>query len=222
MLQWQDREADLRWAELSWSLSNCVNSSNLLHQMERNLSVVLVRADGLDQAKHKVPRALTKTHVFDRLWRPALHCHMVWSHGFGLHFALSDPDTLKSTNNNWECIARMLDSVYHGLQSGFPHHLVILQDNCSRECKNGLILSACTKLVALNVASAVTLAYPLKGHTHSPLDAVGGQAVVKCSGYEFDTAEDLVDIYSKFLSQSITDAGTARSKFAYKCTWFEV
>ena len=94
-----------------------------------------------------------------------------------------------------ETIARMLDIVYDQCGNRLPHHLVILQDNCQRECKNGKILSAIVKLKVLGCVDHAVLAYPIKGHTHGPLDACGGQAVVKCSHSEFDTADQLSQIY---------------------------
>ena len=45
----------------------------LLHEIEKSLSVALIRADGLDQAKHRCPRALVHGHAWQRLLRPALH-----------------------------------------------------------------------------------------------------------------------------------------------------
>lgn len=89
----------------------------------------------------------------------------------------------------------MLDIVHGNCGGRLPHHIVILQDNCQRECKNGKILSAVVKLKVLDVVDHCTLAYPCKGHTHGPLDACGGQAVVKCSNSEFSTASELTNIY---------------------------
>ena len=42
------------------------------------------------------------------------------------------------------------------------------------------------KLKLLGVVDHGYLDYPEKGHTHGPLDATGGQAVVKCSNEEFE------------------------------------
>ena len=42
-------------------------------EVEKALSIVLIRADGLDQAKHRCPRRLIQGHFFQRLLRPALH-----------------------------------------------------------------------------------------------------------------------------------------------------
>ena len=73
------------------------------------------------------------------------------------------------------------------------------------------------KLVLLSVVQSVTVAFLVKGHTHSPLDAVGGQCVVKCSNHEFCDAAELVSIYHRFLTEAKTDEGTGNSKMAYKC-----
>lgn len=58
----------------------------------------------------------------------------------------------------------------------------------------------------------MALCYPIKGHTHGPLDGVGGQCTVKTSLHEFSNADQLTSIYDEFLQQSDTDPGSA-----YKC-----
>ena len=56
----------------------------------------LIRADGVDQAKFRVPRCTMKTHSFDKLIRPALHVQGAWCEGFGYHFAVADADLKKT------------------------------------------------------------------------------------------------------------------------------
>ena len=53
------------------------------------------------------------------------------------------------------------------------------------------------------VVDVIALAYPEKGHTHGPLDATGGQAVVKCSHSEFNSANELTDIYAPWLQSDL-------------------
>ena len=215
MLQWADREADLRWASLSLQLTSQLKMGFRLQQIQRSLSVVLIRADGLDQAKHRIPRTLQPTHAWDRLWRPPATIQMVHGAGHGLHFVVLDYDVPKNTNSNFECVARMLEEV-HSHCNGMPRHIVIIQDNCQRECKNQKIIKAILKLKLLGVIDSGCLLYPEKGHTHGPLDATGGQAIVKCSLCCFDTPEELVAIYDSFLKASKVDEGTARSLKSYK------
>ena len=57
------------------------------------------------------------------------------------------------------------------------------------------MLAAVTKLKILSVVDRISLAFPVKGHTHGPLDAAGGQACVKCSNSEFDGPRELTQIY---------------------------
>ena len=187
-----------------------------LQSIQRELSVVLLRADGLDQAKHRVPRALQPTHAWDKLWRPPQTIQMVHASGHGLHFAVLDFDVPKNTNSNVECISRMLNVVYENLGT-MPFYLTIVQDNCSRECKNQKIIKWAIKMKTLGAVSCVSLLYPQKGHTHGPLDATGGQAITKCSLNSFDTPEELVGIYDNFLKSSRCDEGTKRSLLSYKC-----
>lgn len=59
------------------------------------LKVLLMRSDGLDQAKHLVPRALIQAKTFSELIRPACHVMMNWCHGYSFHFAVSDADFYK-------------------------------------------------------------------------------------------------------------------------------
>ena len=67
-----------------------------LMAMARQTSFWLIRADGVDQAKFRVPRCTTKTHSFDKLIRPALHVQGAWCEGFGYHFAVADADLKKT------------------------------------------------------------------------------------------------------------------------------
>ncbi|CAE7240927.1 unnamed protein product, partial [Symbiodinium necroappetens] len=180
-----------------------------LRDIQRSLSVVLIRADGLDQAKHKCPRSMTKTHGFEALLRPSLSVLMLWAQGHALAFEIKDADVYKNTNANVEGISRVLDKVYNNCNQALPVHICIVQDNCSRDCKNGLLLSWCVKLHLLQVCERISLQYPSKGHTHGPLDGLGGQAVTKCSACEFSTADSLVEIYDAFLQQSTVDGGAS-------------
>ncbi|CAE7423854.1 unnamed protein product, partial [Symbiodinium sp. CCMP2592] len=209
MLQWQDREADLRWAALSVQLRTSLRMGVRLRDIQRSLSVVLIRADGLDQAKHKCPRSMTKTHGFEALLRPSLSVLMLWAQGHALAFEIKDADVYKNTNSNVEGISRLLDKVYNNCNQALPVHICIVQDNCSRDCKNGLLLSWCVKLHLLQVCERISLQYPSKGHTHGPLDGLGGQAVTKCSACEFSDADSLVGIYDGFLQQSTVDGGAS-------------
>lgn len=59
--------------------SSCQGMGLKLQEIEKTLSIALIRADGLDQAKHRCPRSLVQGHHFQRLLRPALH---IQSFGF--------------------------------------------------------------------------------------------------------------------------------------------
>ena len=69
-------------------------------------------ADGVDQAKFRVPRVLTKTHAFNTLVHPALHVQGAWCEGFAYNFVVADADMKKVSNNNLEVIARLVDDMY--------------------------------------------------------------------------------------------------------------
>ena len=56
------------------------------------------------------------------------------------------------------------------------------------------------------------MAYPENGHTHGPLDAVGGQAVTKCSNCVFHTANQLCEVYQEFLDGANFEPGTFRKR----------
>lgn len=94
-----------------------------------------------------------------------------------------------------ETICRMLEVIFVNCGNRLPNHICILQDNCQRECKNGKMLAAVTKLKILSIVDRISLAFPVKGHTHGPLDATGGQACVKCSNSEFNSPHELTQLY---------------------------
>ena len=226
--QWLDRQVDMNWATLSGQCSQALSSGRCLSDLNAKLSVLLVREDGVDQAKFKCPRKLVKGHAWDRLIRPALHVQGIWAHGFGFHFAVADADMPKNTNSNVEAFARMLESIYNRHKGMLPRTVTWQMDNCSRECKNSKILKFCTKLVVLGVFEHCNLAYPVKGHSHGPLDATFGQCCVKMGNSEFDDPSQVVDILQQFLDTASFEHGTREGSQAYKMdqaadweTWWE-
>ena len=213
---WLDRQVDFNWVELSHQCRRGLASGVLLAALARSQSAVYIRADGMDQAKFKTPRQRgPKSHAFAKLVRPALHIQGVWCHGFGFHFACADADMHKDTNNNIESVARMLSSI-HRRFGGLPSTVTLQQDNTSRECKNQNILKWAIKVRILGVVRHFNLGYPLKGHSHGPLDAVFGQAAVKMANADFDDDEELIAVLQKFLSEASLDPGSEGDATAYK------
>jgi hypothetical protein len=100
--QWLDREIDLNFASISAECAVALRSGQVLLNLSKRLSSCLLRVDGVDQAKFRVPRVALKSHAFEKLLRPALHIQGAWCHGFGFHFAVADADCRKDTNNNVE------------------------------------------------------------------------------------------------------------------------
>lgn len=210
-----DRQVDTNWVSMSMCTWQAVASGRTLQTLSGKLSVILFREDGIDQAKFKCPRILQKAHAHDTLWRPALHVQGVWAHGFGFHFAVADADMFKNTNNNIEVFARAMEKIYRR-HKGMPQTLTLIQDNTARECKNSKILKFFIKLVLLDVVEHVHLGYPVKGHSHGPLDAVYGQCCVKIQNSEFDNPHGVVDVLQGFLDEATFDGGAEAEKTAYK------
>ena len=65
----------------------------------------------------------------------------------------------------------------------------------------------------MDVFATVTLLFPIKGHTHGPLDGIGGHCVTRCSHMTFDSADELTNVYQDFLSRASFEEGT----FAKSC-----
>ena len=177
-------------------------------ELRNNLSVLTMRCDGLDQAKHKVPRCMVPTKSFQSVVRPSLHVAMCWTHSHALQFAVSDTDMRKDSATNFDVMARQLNQIYLHLDRSLPSSLYLVLDNTSRENKNSKTLRCFIKLVLLQVIEQVYLAFGMKGHTHSSIDAVGGQAVVSTSTHTFEDDMDLVEVYDNFLRQAKLETGT--------------
>lgn len=205
----------MAWQDLSLQCSTLVRSGKILAELSLLCSLIYYRVDGVDQAKFRVPRDNTKTHGTDALIRPALHVQGCWAHGFGFHLAVADPDVKKDTVTNVEVIARMSESIYvkHG---ALPLTLVVVQDNCARECKNQNILKVFAKMVLLKIHLHVWLVYPEKGHSHGPLDGVFGQCTVKLGNSEFQDDEEVVDLLQGFLRDGSLEPGSRENCLAYK------
>ena len=214
--QWLDRAVDGNYTEVSLRLAAAVSLERPLSSIGKELSSILVRADGADQAKFRVPRDNQRTHAFDTLLRPALHVQGCWAHGFGIHLAVADGDMKKDTNNNIEVIARLLNQIYLKHQ-GMPHAIVLLQDNTSRECNNSLILKFVARLIALDYFVRWTNVYPRSGHSHGPLDGCFGQLCVKLANMEFDDDMDVVRILDELIrTMKGLDEGSSEGALAYK------
>ena len=121
----------------------------------------------------------------------------------------------KDTNNNCEVIARMMEAIYRRF-GGLPMHMSLVQDNCCRECKNNKIIKFFTRLKVHGIVEEASLGYPIKGHSHGPLDATFGQATVKLAQEEFDDDAEAVDVLNDFLKDSRLDFGTKEDARAYK------
>ena len=177
-------------------------------------SVLLLRSDGLDQAKHKVPRTLIHSKSFEEIIRPAMHCQMIWAHCWGFQFAISDPDVRKDSCTHMEVVARCLSKIVDA-SGALPRQLYVVLDNASKDNKNGKMLCFWIKLCLMRVFESIYVAFPIKGHTHGPLDGVGGHAVTRCSTQTFDSAAELISVYQTFLDQAEFEQGTV-FKEAYK------
>lgn len=194
---WRDRAADSAWTALAFETRALSVTSDVRSHPS---SVLVIRSDGLDQAKHKVPRAHIKSKTFDELIRPACHVQMIWIHGHGFSLSIADPDFCKDTNNQVDSLARCLCWVHDTV--GLPRQVFLLLDNTCRDNKNSKMIRWWLKLAALNIIDSCNIGFPQKGHTHNCLDAVGGQAVTRCSHETFETAQELVEVYQRFLDDA--------------------
>jgi hypothetical protein len=68
----------------------------------------------------------------------------------------------------------------------------------------------------MGVIQHAILAYPLKGHTHGPLDGVFGQICVKLGNTEFNSASDVVEALQSFLDTAAFDGCSDTDRRAYK------
>ena len=78
-----------------------------------------------------------------------------WCEGLAYHYAVSDADMKKDTNNNLELIARLMNGMYQKY-GALPLAISLIQDNTSRECTNQMMLKIHVKLVALNCVESFT------------------------------------------------------------------
>ena len=188
-------------------------------------SVLSVIEDGMDQAKFRVPRVLTRSHAFERLLRPALHVQGIWAHGGGYQLVVSDSDVCKDTTGNLEVLCRLLSDLYAEFGT-LPLGLHLQLDNTSRENKNQKMLRFAIMLVAKKVFRWVCLSFLVTGHTHSGLDATFGQLAVKLSLEEFSTDMEVVDLLARFAKELGVDAASQAAAKCYKldevapwCEW---
>ena len=64
------------------------------------------------------------------------------------------------------------------------------------------------KLVILQIIESASLVFGVKGHTHNVLDGLGGHAVTRMSHECWDSPDDVVEIYNKFLQSCQLESGT--------------
>ena len=101
--------------------------------------VMLIRSDGLDQAKHRCPRTMLPSKIFSELVRPALHCHMLWSHAWTCNFWMADPDMHKNTCVHVDLLARMFSKCFDEVKM-LPKHCALVLDNTASNNKNAYML----------------------------------------------------------------------------------
>ena len=190
---WADRQTYGNSAALSLELGLACKSpppgttaKTILTQPNAQVCII---ADGIDETKFKVPKHEPKTKDTDKLYRPALHVHGVWAHGFAYQMSIGDADMPVDTNNNVEAISRVLETIY-AKYGALPPGVHIQQDNTSRECRNQWIVMWAAMLVALGVFRWVTLAYHQVGHTHEDIDGTFGQACAKLFAARFEDDQE--------------------------------
>ena len=194
MDNWRDRQADAAWVALS------ITTAMAGPPFQAN-SVLVLRADGLDQAKHKIPRLHQPCKSVENLLRPCCHIQMTWAHGHGFMFGVGDPDMKKNTVSNVDCLARALNQI-HEHHGAIPRHIYCIMDNTSRENKNQKMVKWWLKLKVFNIVDHAYMGFAMKGHTHNAIDALGGAACVSTSTKVFDTPEQLQEIYQQFLQRT--------------------
>ena len=194
---WRDRQSDASWVALSVQTSLSVQASLGNARFEYN-GVLMLRTDGLDQAKHRMPRILQPQKAVERLPRPVCPVNMCWAHGHCFAFSIQDMDTPKNTATNLENVSRLLSVIYNKYHE-LPASIHILLDNTCSSNKNQLMMKYWIKVLLLGCCRQVFVRFPLKGHTHNCIDALGGAAVTSCANKEFSTPEELVEIYKAFL-----------------------
>ena len=170
---------DANCTELTRSCRAMLECGQMLISLARQFSCWLLRIDGVDQAKFRVPRLTQKTHAFEKLIRLTLHVHGAWCEGLGFHFAVADADVKKDTNNNIDVLARLMGQLYCTWDA-LPLSTAIIQDNTARECKNQKIVMWAVRLVAMGVFESTVLCYPQKGHTHGSWMGSLGRCASSC------------------------------------------
>ena len=171
--------------------------------------------DGVDQAKFRVPRVLTKTHAFDNLIRPTLHVQGAWCEGFAYHFDVADAGIQKNNNNNLEVIARLIDDMYQKY-GALPLAISLIQDNTSRELNIPDGVEIQCEIGGPKLCGELYLSVSRAGPYPWALDVNFGQTCAKLSLEEFEDDMDVVDILDHFLKTSGLDAGTREGAKAYK------
>ena len=205
---WRDRQSDASFVALSVQTA--------LHGAPFEFNgLIMLRSDGLDQAKHRTPRILCPTKLIERLPRPVLPVMMHWGHGHVFQFAIQEMDVRKSTATNLEGICRLLSAVYDRYED-MPATVHLLLDNTPSQNKNSIMIRFWVKVLLLGVCRSVHIRFPLKGHTHNAIDALGGAAVTACSNQEFQTAEELTQVYRHFLRR-VRFESSVWLRDAYQC-----
>ena len=205
---WRDRQDDASWVALSVETS-------LGGPPWRHNSTLTLRCDGLDQAKHRCPRVLEPQKAMEKLKRPTCPVFMSWAHGHCFTFSVQDQDVPKGTATTLEDISRLLSIIYNRFNA-LPASLHIVLDNTSASNKNQIMIKYWVKVLLLGCCRHVHIRFPLKGHTHNCIDALGGAAVTACNTKEFSTPEALVTVYKEFL-EKVKFESSVWHRTAYKC-----
>ena len=100
---------------------------------------MLVRIDGLDQAKTTLPRNLEDNKAWARCWRPQMHCIGVLIECLLDAYFLADEDLTNGSHTECNALSHALDLAHDELTVcglTMPEHLQLNYDFTGREGNN--------------------------------------------------------------------------------------
>ena len=148
----------------------CMNSRMSCGILPGNPDVQLLSMciDAMDAAKFRIPRNISASKEFERLWRPQLHMIGCITPLTEFYF-LTDLDVCKDSNLQATVVATALEQTYKQLQAGgrsMPTELRVHTDNATAEGKNQTMMYLASWLVHKKLFKRVTLSQFRVGHSH--------------------------------------------------------
>ena len=146
---------------------------SLLFLKSHGRSILNISMDAMDVSKFKVPRLLSASKEWEKIWRPELHFQCCLVEGIEEAYYLSDADVSKDSNLQLTLLFATLqrcEAFFAARGKCMPRILRLHTDNATSEGKNQIVLKMLATLVHRGCFDEAWMTQFRVGHSHWKVD----------------------------------------------------